>query len=259
MRPYATAQNIGTRDTQCDATAVHTAPSGARAYVLLDGIGSSPAIREWTITAARRLARAASRRADAEAGLRHVYEGYAADPDREDPYELRYMPKAAAVVAVVVPGQPLQVAWAGDCRAYLLVRGITRRLTDDHNDRRVHPPTATYPEGGDRNVITSYLGSVYDDDQLMQTCGHPVIESVTVPLDGPCRLVLASDGAYEPHEDARHDLHVELDDDPLGDVATAFVDLAVETSLRTTAAAGMGLIHSRPYADNATVLLADLA
>ncbi|WP_250302054.1 mucin-2 [Streptomyces sp. A 4/2] len=259
MRPYATAQNIGTRDTQCDATAIHTAPSGARAYVLLDGIGSSQAIREWTVTAARRLARAASRRGDAEAGLRHIYEGYAADPDREDPYELRYLPSAAAVVAVVVPGQPLQVAWAGDSRAYLLVRGVARRLTEDHNLRRVYPPTATYPHGGNRNRITSYLGGVDDDEQLTREYGHPAIESVTVPLDGPCRLLLASDGAYEPHDDARHDLYAELDDDPLAGVATAFVNLAVETSLRTTAAAGSGVVHSSPHADNATVLLADLA
>lgn len=116
-----------------------------------------------------------------------------------------------------------------------------------------------YPEGGDRNAITSYLGSMYDDAALMRRCGHPVIESVSVDLDGPCRLLLASDGAYEPHEDAGHDLYAELDDDPLGDVATAFVDLAVETSLRATAAAGNGVMHRGPYADNATVLLSDLA
>ncbi|MEU2487082.1 mucin-2 [Streptomyces sp. NPDC012617] len=258
MRPYATAQNTGTRDTQCDATAVHTAPSGARAYVLLDGIGSSDAIRAWTIKAARRVARAASRRADAEAGLRHVYGDYAADPGRQDPYELRWMPKAAVVVAVAVPGQPLRVAWAGDCRAYLLVRGIARRLTNDHNDRRVHPPTAMYPAGGDRNLITSYLGGVDDDEDLRRMFGHPVIESVTVPLDGQCRLLLASDGAYEPHVDAGHDLYAELDDDPLTRVAQEFVDLAVETSLRATVTAGQGGVWSRPYADNATVLLADL-
>ena len=257
MRPYATAQNIGTRDTQCDATAVHTAPSGARAYVLLDGIGSSRTIREWTIKAARRLARAASHRADAEAGLRHLYNVYAADPDRQDPYERRFMPSAAAVVAVVTPGRPLQVAWAGDCRAYLLVRGITRRLTDDHNARRVFPPTATCPEGGNRNLITSYLGSACGDDELRERYGHPAIEAVTVSLAGPCRLLLASDGAYEPSVDAGHDLYAELDYDPLTQVARDFVHLAVETSLRTTADPDADLPNA-PRADNATVLLADL-
>lgn len=258
MRPYATAQSIGLRDTQCDATAIHTAPDGTRAYVLLDGIGSSEDVREWTRTAARRVARAASRRANAEAGLRRIYDDYAADPDRQDPYMRHYLPSAAAVVTVLAPGQPLQVAWAGDCRAYLFVRGITRRLTDDHNMRRVHPPTAKLPDGGNRNIITSYLGGADDDEELRREFGHPAIEAVTVPLNGPCRLLLASDGAYEPHEDAGHDLFTELDDDPLTDVAQKFVDLAVETSLRATAAAGQGAMTSRPYADNATVLLADL-
>jgi len=69
VRTYATAQLIGDRSHQCDATAVSTAPSGARAYALLDGIGSSDEIRDWTRTAARRLARTAARRGDAEAGV----------------------------------------------------------------------------------------------------------------------------------------------------------------------------------------------
>ncbi|MFF2940221.1 PP2C family protein-serine/threonine phosphatase [Streptomyces niveus] len=255
MRNYATAQALGTRTAQCDATAIHTAPDGARAYVLLDGIGDYRSIGDWTRTAARRVARAASRRGDAEAGLRHIYQGYAADPDRQDPYARRYMPSAAAVVVVAAPGEPLTVAWCGDSRAYLLSRGITRRLTADHNDRRVYPPTATYPEGGNRNAITSYLGGVYSDEELMSLCGHPAIETATVPLDGPCRLLLASDGAYEPHLDAGHDLYMELDDDQMDVVARDFVNLAVATSLRTTAAKD----PARPYADNATILLADLA
>ncbi|MFD3844736.1 mucin-2 [Streptomyces microflavus] len=259
MRPYASAQNIGTRTEQCDATAVHTAPGSARAYVVCDGIGSSPAIREWTVTAARRVARAASRRADAEAGLRHVYNGYAADPDRQDPDEARYMPSAAVVVAVVVPGQPLQLAWAGDSRAYLLVGGIARRLTADHNLRRVYPPTATYPHGGNRNVITSFLGDAYGDKKVRARYAHPAIESVTVPLDGDCRLLLASDGAYEPHEDAGHDLFTELAYEPLGATAKEFVDRAVATSLRTTAAGGTEKPRRTAHADNASVLLVDLA
>lgn len=254
MRNYATAQNIGLCDTQCDATAIRTAPDGTRAYVLLDGIGSSETVREWTRAAARRLARAASRRADAEAGLRRVYDGYAAEPDRQDPYMRRYLPSAAAVVAVLAPGKPLQIAWAGDCRAYLLVRGVARRLTEDHNMRRVFPPTATWPDGGNRNVITSCLGGADDDERLRGELGHPVIEAVTVPLDGPCRLLLASDGAYEPHVDAGHDLYAEVDEDLSTGIAQDFVDLAVETAVRASREED----PSRPYADNATVLLADI-
>ncbi|MFJ5890331.1 mucin-2 [Streptomyces californicus] len=250
-RNWSTAQALGLRNVQCDDTAVHTAPDGARAFVLLDGIGDTDTVRTWTRTAARRLARAASRRADAEAGLRHVYEGYATHPDRQDRHRRRYMPGAAAVVAVTAPGRPLTVAWCGDSRAYLLTRGIVRCLTDDHNLHRVYPPSATYPQGGSRDAITSYLGSVADDDARRASHRHPAIEAVTVPLDGkPCRLLLASDGAYQPHQDAGHDLYAELDDDPRAATLQAFVDLAVATS---TAAS-----PEDPYADNATALLADL-
>ncbi|MFK0047759.1 PP2C family protein-serine/threonine phosphatase [Streptomyces sp. NPDC090741] len=251
MRTYAAVQNIGGRSAQCDATAVRTAPSGARAFVLLDGIGSSEKVRDWTRRAAVRLARAAAHRGDAEAGLRAVYAGYAADPDRQDPYLRRYMPSAAAVVAVAAPGKPLSVAWAGDSRAYLLRGGIAARLTEDHNLRRVYPPTASRG-GGNRNVITSCLGSPHTDQELRDAYNHPAIETVTVEVTQGSRLLLASDGAYEPHEDTGHDLFAELDDDPLTGAVRGFVDLAVETSRAHLPS------HEHRYVDNATALLADL-
>ncbi|MFB7115531.1 hypothetical protein [Streptomyces sp. NPDC056291] len=79
LADLAGAQLTGLRDTQCDATAVRAAPSGARAYAVLDGIGSSEAVREWTRAAARKLARVAAARGDAEAGLRQVYDAYATE------------------------------------------------------------------------------------------------------------------------------------------------------------------------------------
>ncbi|MEU1853931.1 protein phosphatase 2C domain-containing protein [Streptomyces sp. NPDC019990] len=252
MRNYASAQNIGGRSTQCDATAVRTAPDGTRAYALLDGIGSSSEIRDWTRQTAARLAARAARRGDAETALRSLYDELAADPDRQDIYLRRYMPCAAAVVAVAVPGRPLTVAWAGDSRAYLLRRGIVQRLTNDHNLRRVYPPTATFPDGGNRNVITSFLGSAFTDEETRSRFNHPAIESATEPVVDGDRLVLASDGAYEPHEEAGHDLVVELGYEPLAPAVAGFVDLAVRTA-RT----------ARPedehhFVDNATALVADL-
>ncbi|MCW7941666.1 mucin-2 [Streptomyces hygroscopicus] len=243
MRTYATAQLIGDRSHQCDATAVSTAPSGARAYVLLDGIGSTDEVRDWTRQAARRLARAAARRGDAEAGLRAVYGRYAAEPWRQGPWARE--PEACAVVAVTAHGKPLTVAWCGDARAYLLTpSGTVHRLTADHNLRRVYPPNDIHG-GGNRNIVTSCLGSPASDDEVKNQSGHPAIEAVTrYPED--CRLLLASDGAYEPHEDAGRQLSDLLVGDPR-ETARTFVKTAVAQA-RTA--------YQR--SDNATVLIADL-
>lgn len=239
MRLYATAQLIGDRSHQCDATAVASAPSGARAYVLLDGIGSSDEVRDWTRAAARKLARAAARRGDAEAGLRAVYDRYAADPDRQGPWG--FGPKACAVVAVTAPGKPLTVAWCGDARAYLLARGTVVRLTADHNLRRVYPPNDMHG-GGNRNIVTSCLGNYETDQEVKNRYGHPAIEST---IRGPedCRLLLASDGAYEPLEDSCRNLANYLVGDP-APTARDFVQAAID--------------HAGPHVDNATVLVADL-
>ncbi|EDY43964.1 MULTISPECIES: PP2C family protein-serine/threonine phosphatase [unclassified Streptomyces] len=251
MRTYATAQHIGLRGNQCDATAFRTDPvSGARAYVVLDGIGDRPHIRDWVRIAAARLARAAARRLNAEAGLRAVYKAYAADPLRQDSHTRRYEPSAAAIVAVHLPGKPLTIAWAGDCRAYAIQQGTARRLTQDHNLRRVYPPCSAH-NGGNRNIITSYLGDSSDDDSVRSAYGHPAIETATVPGPSGLRLLLASDGAYEPHEDSGHALPDFLTGTP-GEAARRFVNTAVETSLKTSEDDG------RQYADNATVLVADL-
>lgn len=236
MRPYATHQLIGGRDNQCDATAVRTSPQGVRAYVLLDGIGDRPQVREWTRAAAVRLARAAAHRGDAEAALRAVYARYAAEPERQDPYWRHYLPSAAAIVAVTAPGKPVTIAWCGDSRAYVLARGTVECLTNDHNLRRVYPPA------GSRNKITSYLGSTYTDDELKSEVGHPAIETLTRSAEG-CRLLLASDGAYEPLEDSKEQLSDHLIGDP-ATAARAFTKTAVHLGGR--------------HADNATVLIADL-
>lgn len=238
MRTYATAQLIGDRSHQCDATATHTAPSGARAHVLLDGIGSDDDVRDWTRTAARRLARSAAYHADAETGLRAQYERYAADPDRQGPWG--FGPKACAVVAVVSP-RWLTVAWCGDVRAYLLVRGTVQRLTADHNLRRVYPDNGVHG-GGNRNIVTSCLGNTDTDQDVKDRYGHPAIESVARQLEDS-RLLLASDGAYEPLEDSLRNLADYLTGDP-GHAARDFVQSAID--------------HGSGHADNATALVADL-
>ncbi|CQR59339.1 hypothetical protein [Streptomyces leeuwenhoekii] len=135
---YATAERSGDRALQCDATAVCTTPDGTRAYALLDGVGDTLAVRSWTRAAARRLARAAAGGADAEAGLRAEYKHYAAA--RTADHDL---PCAAAVVAVHVPGGLFSTAWSGDARAYLLLNGHLRLLTEDHKAAGRVTATAT--------------------------------------------------------------------------------------------------------------------
>ncbi|WP_329215217.1 mucin-2 [Streptomyces sp. NBC_01485] len=238
MRTYATAQHIGDRSHQCDATATASGPDGTRAFVLLDGIGSTDEIRDWTRTAARKLARSAAYHADAETGLRAQYERYASDPDRQGPWARQ--PDACAVVAVVSP-RWLTVAWCGDARAYLMVRGTVQRLTADHNLRRVYPDNGVHG-GGNRNVVTSCLGNAETDQEVKDRYGHPAIESVTRQLENS-RLLLASDGAYEPLEDSLRNLADYLTGDPR-EAARDFVTSATE--------------HAGPRADNATVLIADI-
>ncbi|MGX1301373.1 serine/threonine protein phosphatase PrpC [Streptomyces albogriseolus] len=241
MRNYATAQQLGGRDNQCDATAVATV-NGARAYALLDGIGDQPYVRDWTRNAARRLARTAARLHDAEAGLRHERARYAKEPDRHGPWGLG--PKACALVAVEAPGQPLTVAWSGDVRAYWLVRGTLRRLTQDHNLRRVFPPCDAH-DGGSRHRVTSCLGSVETDEEVKGYANHPAVEAATVHAERG-RLLLACDGAYEPHEDAGHHLGDLLYGTP-AQAARRVVADAVATA---------STLANRP--DNSTALVADL-
>ncbi|MGW7708290.1 PP2C family protein-serine/threonine phosphatase [Streptomyces sp. NPDC054771] len=248
-RTYATAQQTGLRDNQCDATAMSTAPSSARAYVLLDGIGSTSAVRDWTRGAAVRLARRAARRGNAENGLRAAYDAYA----EERAARGEYGPMAAAVVAVTAPGKPTTIAWCGDSRAYRLTPdGALECLTRDHNLRRVYPPT-DWHDGGNRNRITSCLGATHTDEERMNGYGHPAIETATVP-PGTWRLLLASDGAYEPHEDGGHDLAALATGTHLGRAARDITGLAVTRSIAAT----LALDPHRPYADNATALLADI-
>jgi serine/threonine protein phosphatase PrpC len=231
---HATAQLIGDRSHQCDATATATGPNGARAFVLLDGIGSSDEIRDWTRRAARRLARSAAYHGDAETGLRAVYDRYAAEPERQGPWA--DMPTACAVVAVHTPGK-LTVAWCGDARAYVLTHsGALHRLTNDHNMRRVAPAW------GSRNRVTSWLGSELPDERVQKEVGHPAIETA-IRYPARERLLLASDGAYEPLEDSCRNLANYLIGSPT-EAARDFTQSAID--------------HTGEYADNATALVADL-
>jgi serine/threonine protein phosphatase PrpC len=228
---HASAQLIGGRSHQCDATATYT-HAGARAYVLLDGIGSSDEVRDWTRTAARRLALAAAVRADAEVGLRAEHAVIAAERARLG-WRASDEPSAVAVVAVAVPGELLQVAWCGDARAYVLGKeGDALRLTSDHNDRQRLLDMGQAPGPYARNVVWSYLGE--------HNNSRPEFGAILGPAAG--RLLLASDGAYEPLEDSCMNL---------GDYLTGGARRAAQRLVEAAVERG----PAKP--DNATALVAD--
>ncbi|MEV4078731.1 hypothetical protein AB0J43_00365 [Nonomuraea fuscirosea] len=234
MPHHAIAQLTGSRSHQCDAAATWTDGS-ACAYVLLDGIGSSPTVRAWVCRFAEVLACEAAMRTDAEQGLRATHTLAAADR-RRIVADGGDKVGAVAVVALI-DGDALQVAWCGDARAYLLSPGQPlRRLTKDHNQRQVALDHGREPASNARNVVTSYLGQLTE---------YPIIGTDTLLLPGPNdRLLLASDGAYEPLEDAGLDLATYLQG-PVEQAATILTTAAID--------------HADSRADNASALVADLS
>jgi serine/threonine protein phosphatase PrpC len=242
---HATAQQQGGRTHQCDATVTAAAPGGIVAFAVLDGIGSAPEVRAWTRRAAGRVARAALRARNAEDGIRQVYEAYAASGPEftEDGEQIG----ACAVVALVVPGEPLQLAWCGDVRAYAVRDDQAEPLSRDHNQRRVLLDRGETPEPDDRNLITSCLGADETDDEVQVSHGHPLIESAVVESE-ELRLILATDGAYEPHEDFGHHLPAHLPGIP-AEAAKEFARAAVECSRS---------VNPPTRVDNATVTVVDL-
>jgi serine/threonine protein phosphatase PrpC len=140
------------------------------------------------------------------------------------------------VVAVTAPGRPLTVAWCGDVRAYIWTGAELHQLTADHNRRRAHPPY------GAANVLTSCLGGHATDEEVQAAHGHPTVEAVS-RSDRRGRLLLVSDGAYEPLEQSCMNLEDFLSG-PLEDVPDGIVHGAVERA---------GYVP-----DNATALVADI-
>ncbi|MCM1964865.1 PP2C family serine/threonine-protein phosphatase [Streptomyces sp. G1] len=236
--PYAVSRLIGGRTHQCDATAAAVDPyTGARAYAVLDGIGSSYDVAQFAQFAGLRLTSEAVASGDPYAVLSGLRDELAEEPLLGTGGERLY---ACAVLAVHVPGQPLRVAWCGDSRAYHLnPSGILTRLTVDHNMRQVHEDRGSYASPASRHHVTSCLGS----KDTVPAAGHrPLVGSAEVPAPRG-RLLLVTDGGYEPLEDNGAQLGNYLTGTP----AEAAQDLT-ETAVSW---AGM-------RSDNATALVADI-
>lgn len=233
MRTYATAQQIGTRSHQCDATATRRTADGGRAYVLCDGIGSNDAVRDWTREITQRLAILTARTLQPHEAIAQVQAEITSEPG----WDIE-VPGACAVIAVTGPDQLLRVAWIGDCRAYLLhADGHLQRLTGDHNQRAEFEAAGAAVPYWARNIVTRCMGHPKGGEAL-----EP--EWTTVHDRAGTRLLLASDGCYEPIEDSCLDLASDL---ALYDAPAR----AAEHIVATAIAAGSA------HTDNATCLVAD--
>ncbi|MFB7672913.1 PP2C family protein-serine/threonine phosphatase [Kitasatospora purpeofusca] len=228
---HATAQHIGDRSHQCDATATSATTSGGRAFVLLDGIGTSTTVNAWTRAQAHRLADLTSQLLQPHQAITQVqHEIAAAQPDIDG---------ACAVIAVAQPDTSLEVAWIGDCRAYLRTpNGHLTQLTTDHNERAQHEARGEVAPPDARDYLTRCLGAQIGGDALLP-------ESLLIPTAAGTRLLLASDGCYEPIEDAGRDLAAELDP---GRVPAACTEHLIR----------LAITLGGENRDNATCLIADL-
>lgn len=231
---HATHQRIGTRSHQCDATATAPISGGGRVFVLLDGIGSTDEVQRWTRHQARTLAQFAASVGDPLAAIAGLRTAISYDTKHPDAYDAADAPSAVAVVALHRPGRHLSIAWCGDARAYWMPTGeVAELLTRDHNVLAEEQMAGRFCPQWYRNRITSHLGS---------TDGSIGTEFLDVTEGG--RLLLASDGTYNPIEDHGHNLTRLLDTGTPRDAA------------RTLVATALGTDEERH--DNATSLVVDI-
>ncbi|MFJ6770275.1 PP2C family protein-serine/threonine phosphatase [Kitasatospora sp. NPDC091257] len=188
------SQHTGSRTYQADTTAHHHDPdTGHRAWVLLDGIGDRIHTAAWVGTASLALARTAASIGDPGAAIRQIRPVLHAERATLGHPE-DWPADAAAIVAVLTPAGRLHIAWAGDCRAYLAEQGRATLLTTDHNKATEQRREGRQPDPDAHDYLTSSL-----------CFSTGAVEAVAVdfgPRPGMRRLVLASDGAYLPHEQA---------------------------------------------------------
>ncbi|WP_405018029.1 protein phosphatase 2C domain-containing protein [Kitasatospora sp. NBC_00070] len=191
---HTLAQQLGARAHQADAAAHHHNPiTGHRAWVLLDGIGDREHVADWTPRTALALASAAAGLGDPRAAIElarpvlHAERAHHGHPKK-------WPADAAAIIAVLNFAGDLSIAWAGDCRAYFAERGQAHLLTTDHNEAAHQRRARQTPSPDAHDRLTSSL--MFLRGEIGGT------EVRFGPRRGTRRLLLASDGAYLPHEAA---------------------------------------------------------
>ncbi|WP_019061372.1 PP2C family protein-serine/threonine phosphatase [Streptomyces prunicolor] len=199
MITYATAQAIGDRPVQCDATAVAT-ESGARAWVLLDGIGTTAQVQAWTREKAGVLARVAAVTRSPEAAVTA-----ARTVSDSDGYEDVFgAPDAVAVIAVHTADGALRIGWCGDARAYWRpTNGTPEQLTVDHNEAEARRAR------GLTNIPYSFRHMVTSSLRRYDGASGEIGTARPLSARGG-RLLLVSDGTYAPFEDNGADMSAPL-------------------------------------------------
>jgi serine/threonine protein phosphatase PrpC len=182
---YASAMDQGPRSHQADATGAHYyRPTGRYAWCVADGIGDDYDPADAAHRSAPLAAHVATIRGAAagilaaRADLNHFYEG---------------APRGQSGDCVMVTacemsesvGGGFDVAWAGDCRAYVLQDGALVQVTEDHTEGQ--------EMRGWEDPYWSTIASGYDHIVTRSVAGDQPIASarITGSVD---MLMLCSDG-----------------------------------------------------------------
>jgi PPM family protein phosphatase len=193
----AVATRQGTRDFNADATAVRAADTDCTVAVIVDGIGSSPAVAATAQLCAEVAARIAARYGGL-AGILTAGALVTDDGPDDDPE-----PDAVALVAVNSPDGTV-VNWVGDCRAYGLIDGVLRRYTTDH----------TIGQQLRANGVPVELAEQHDN-WIRTSLSHAVVATVyevTIPAG---LILLTTDGVHDALTDADLETLVQAhQDDP---------------------------------------------
>jgi serine/threonine protein phosphatase PrpC len=221
---WRAASARGPREVNADATATHPGPGGARwVFAVADGIGDNAAAAAAADTAARTAVAAADR--DAHGAVLAAQGALQAEPTAGD------CVLVVAVTHVEAAGEACEIAWVGDCRAYLCTEQELRQLTVDHTVaeyfRARHSPVTPRME----HLVTTSVRTVR---------AAAVGRARVAPADG--RLLLCTDGVHKTLPAARMRAILRQTADP-GDAAAALVDTA----------------HQMGGQDNATALVADIS
>ncbi|GDY28369.1 PP2C family protein-serine/threonine phosphatase [Gandjariella thermophila] len=209
----------GPRELNADATAAVTDPGAGRwAFAVADGVGDNPAAAAAARTAADAAVGAAT--SDPRGAIMVAREALADAPDTGD---------CVLVVAVGGAGDRCEIAWVGDCRAYLWAEGTLRQVTEDHTLAAYFRARNLPVAPGMEHVVTTSV----------RTAAAELIGTADVPLPAG-RLLLCSDGVHKTLPTARLRTILERAADP-GGAVTDLVDTA----------------HRLGGQDNATALVVD--